>query len=178
MPPFSQVQICMRSVHVQILDSLDSVVVDALGLALTAQADALPSRQFSPYFLRFVQFLRQPPHDLLMRSFISRHLILRKCLIAHALCLARPDFKIGLGHFAFTHASKVFFIRPLVDLLDIVVVDFFFEAFCRSYFTAGLPALPRCRFIAIQIRRARSLQKPAAAVRTALRNKALLQSLH
>ena len=71
MPPFSQVQICMRSVHVQILDSLDSVVVDALGLALTAQADALPSRQFSPYFLRFVQFLRQPPHDLLMRSFIS-----------------------------------------------------------------------------------------------------------
>lgn len=31
-----------------------------------------------------------------------------------------------------------------MNLPDIVVVDFLLEAFCRSYFTAGLPALPRC----------------------------------
>ena len=96
-----------------------------------------------------VQFLRQPPHDLLMRSFVPRHLVLDKRLIAHTLCLTRPDFKIRLGHLTFAHAGKVFFIRPLVNLPDIVVVDFLLEAFCRSYFTAGLPALPRCRFIAI-----------------------------
>ena len=79
-----------------------------------------------------------------MRGFIPRHLVLRKSFIAHTLCLACPDFKIRLGHFTFTHAGKVFFIRPLVNLPDIVVVDFLLEAFCRSYFTAGLPALPRC----------------------------------
>lgn len=42
-----------------------------------------------------------------MRGFISSHLILRKCFIAHTLCLARPDFKIRLGHFPFAHAGKV-----------------------------------------------------------------------
>ena len=82
-----------------------------------------------------------PPHDLLMCGFILCHLIFRKRLIAHALCLAHPDFKIRLGHLPFAHTGKVFFIRPLVDLPDIVVVNFLFEAFCRSYFTAGLSAL-------------------------------------
>lgn len=125
-----------------------------------------------------VQFLRQPPHDLLMRSFISRHLVLRKRLIAHALCLARPDFKIRLGHFPFAHTGKVFFIRPLMGFPNIVVVDFLFKTLCRSYFTAGLPALPRCRFVAVRVRCARSLQKPPATVCTALRDKTLLQALH
>lgn len=77
-----------------------------------------------------------------MRGFIPRHLVLRKRLIAHALCLARPDFKIGPGHFTFAHTGKVFFIRTLMDLPDIVVVDFLFEAFRRSYFAAGLSILP------------------------------------
>lgn len=113
-----------------------------------------------------------------MRGFIPRHLVLRKRLIAHALCFARPDFKIGPGHFPFAYTGKVFFIRTLMDLPDIVVVDFLFEAFRRSYFAAGLSALPRYRFIAVRVRCARSLQKPPAAVRTALRNKALLQALH
>ena len=89
-----------------------------------------------------IQLLRQSLHDLFMRGFVPRHLVLRKSFIAYALCLARPDFKIWLGHFTFTHAGKVFFIRPLVNLPDIVVVDFLLEAFCRSYFTAGLPSLP------------------------------------
>ncbi len=39
----------MRSVHVQILDSLDSVVVNALCLALAARADVLPPGQFELY---------------------------------------------------------------------------------------------------------------------------------
>lgn len=84
-----------------------------------------------------------------MCGFILCHLILRKSFIAHALCLTRPNFKFRLGHLTFAHAGKVFFIRPLVDLPDIVVVNFLFEAFCRSYFAAGLSALTRCRFIAI-----------------------------
>ncbi len=113
-----------------------------------------------------------------MRGFIPRHLVLRKRLIAHALCFARPDFKIGPGHFTFAHTGKVFFIRPLMDFPNIVVVNFLFEAFCCAYFAAGLSALPRRRFIAVRICRARSLQKPPAAVRTAFRDKTLLQSLH
>ena len=43
-----------------------------------------------------------------MCGFILCHLIFRKRLIAHALCLARPDFKIRLGHFPFAHTGKVF----------------------------------------------------------------------
>lgn len=115
---------------------------------------------------------------MLMRSFIPRQLIFRKSLIAHALCLACPDFKIGLGHFAFAHTGKVFFICSLVNLPDIVVVNFLFETFCRTYFAAGLSSLPRCRFIAVLIRCARSLQKPTSAVRAALQHKTLFQLLH
>ena len=48
-PTFSQVQICMHSVHIQILDSLDSVVVDALCLVLTARAAVLLPGQFELY---------------------------------------------------------------------------------------------------------------------------------
>lgn len=79
-----------------------------------------------------------------MRGFVPRHLVLRKSFIAHTLCLACPDFKIRLGHFTFTHAGKVFFIRPLVDFPNVVVVDLLFETFCRAYFATGLSALPRC----------------------------------
>ena len=78
-----------------------------------------------------------------MRGFVPRHLVLCKRLIAHALCLARPDFKIRLGHLTFAHTGKVFFIRPLMNLPDIVVVNFLFETLCRAYFAAGLSALPR-----------------------------------
>ena len=78
-----------------------------------------------------------------MRGFVPHHLVLRKRLITNALCLARPDFKIRLGHFAFTHTGKVFFIRPLMNLPDIVVVNFLFETLCRAYFASGLSALPR-----------------------------------
>ena len=39
----------MHSTHVQILDSLDSVVVDAFGLALAARAAVLPPGQFYLY---------------------------------------------------------------------------------------------------------------------------------
>lgn len=74
--------------------------------------------------------------------------------------------------------GQSFFIRTLMDLPDIVVVGFLFEAFRRPYFAAGLSILPRYRFIAVRICRARSLQKPPAAVRTAFRDKTLLQSLH
>lgn len=76
-----------------------------------------------------------------MCGFILCHLIFRKRLIAHALCLARPDFKIRLGHFPFAHTGKVFFIRPLMDFPNIVVVNFLFEAFRCAYFAAGLSAL-------------------------------------
>ena len=48
-PTFSQVQICMHSVHIQILDSLDPVVVNALCLALTAWADVFSPGQFELY---------------------------------------------------------------------------------------------------------------------------------
>ena len=48
-PTLSQVQICMHSMHVQILDSLYTVVVDALCLALTAWADVLLPRQLYLY---------------------------------------------------------------------------------------------------------------------------------
>ena len=77
-----------------------------------------------------------------MRGFVPRHLVLCKRLIAHALCLARPDFKIRLGHLTFAHTGKVFFIRPLMDFPNVVVVDFLFEAFCRTYFTEVFPPCP------------------------------------
>lgn len=47
--PLSHVQVCMHSVHVQIFDSLEPVVVDAFGLALTARADVLPPGQLKFY---------------------------------------------------------------------------------------------------------------------------------
>ena len=73
---------------------------------------------------------------------VPRHLVFRKRLIAHVLCLAHPDFKIRLGHFPFAHTGKIFFIRPLVDLPNIVVVNFLFEAFCCAYFAQVFPPCP------------------------------------
>lgn len=55
---------------------------------------------------------------MLMRSIIPRCLVLSKSLIAHALCLARPDFKVRLGHFIFAHTGKVFFTRALMDFTN------------------------------------------------------------
>lgn len=113
-----------------------------------------------------------------MRGFVPRCIVLHKRIVAHTFCLARPDFKFRLGHLTFAHTGKVFFICSLMDFPNVVVVDFLFEAFCRAYFATGLSALPQCRFIAVRVRCTRSLQKPPATVRAALRNKTLLQALH
>ena len=74
----------------EIIDRRQSKSILKYSITYSAESQAV---KLASTLLCSVQFLRQPPHDLLMRSFISRHLVLRKRLIAHALCLARPDFK-------------------------------------------------------------------------------------
>ena len=110
-----------------------------------------------------------------MRGFVPRHLVLRKRLIAHALCLARPDFKIRLGHFPFAHTGKVLFIRPLMDFPNIVVVDLLFEAFCRAYFTAGLPANKFPNFIVYPPAVSNDIRQRRALRRTFRRDVCLLR---
>ena len=75
-PTLSQVQICMYSVHVQTLDSLDPVVVDALCLALTARAAMFPLGQFYLYatarFIFINIFLRSRlPIRAILRYYLS-----------------------------------------------------------------------------------------------------------
>ena len=47
--PLSQMQVCMCSVHVQILDLLHSVIVDMIGFFPTIRVLMLPPRQFHLY---------------------------------------------------------------------------------------------------------------------------------
>ncbi len=76
-PTLSQVQICMHSMHVQILDSLYTVVVDALCLALTAWADVLLPRQLYLYaaacfiFINIFTITSSNPSSFEVLSFIE-----------------------------------------------------------------------------------------------------------
>ena len=65
-----------------------------------------------------------------------------------------------------------------MSLPNIVVLHLAAEAAGGSDLPAGLAVLPRRRFAAIGVGHTRHLQEPASAVGTALRYKALLQSLH
>ena len=59
--------------------------------------------------------------------------------------LPGPYFKFTFGHQPASDAGKIFFVSPLVNLPDIVILHFTAEAAARADLTAGLAILSRCR---------------------------------
>mgnify|MGYP001440724822 CR=1 FL=1 len=81
-------------------------------------------------------------------------------------CLTGPYFKLALGHQSASDTGKIFFVRPLVNLPDIIVFHLASEAAARADLTAGLAVLSRCSSGAIGVGRPGFLnQRPQLAQR-------------
>ena len=80
--------------------------------------------------------------------------------------LPGPYFKFAFGHQSASDTGKIFFVRPLVDLPDIVIFHLASEAAARADLTAGLAVLSRCSSGAIGVGRPGFLnQRPQLAQR-------------
>ena len=99
----------------------------------------------SPAFLSFcVQRLSDLLRDAL--PFLLT-LCLRVTLqrgIAQFCCLTGPYLKLALGHQPASDAGEIFFVRPLVNFPDIVILYLASEAAACADLTSGLAVLPRC----------------------------------
>ena len=93
----------------------------------------------------FVQRLRNLLRDALPFIFALCLRVSFQCGIPQVRCLTGPHLELALGHQAASDAGEIFFVRPLVNLPDIVVLYFASEAAARADLTAGLAVLPRRR---------------------------------
>lgn len=114
----------------------------------------------------FVQRLRNLLRDAL--SFIFA-LCLRVSFqrgIPQICRLPGPHLELALGHQSASDTGKIFFVRPLVNLPDIIVFHLASEAAARADLTAGLAVLSRCSSGAIGVGRPGFLnQRPQLAQR-------------
>ena len=83
-----------------------------------------------------------------------------------------PHLKLTVCHQSASDTGKIFFVSPLVNLPDVVVLHLASEA-ADTDLAADLDVLLRYRSGAIGIGRSRCLQKPASAVGAAFQHKSL-----